>query len=307
MSYKIKLFLLWLIILSFPHTAQAGKVTYVYTDPQGTILAEADASGRIIAQYDYKPYGMQTMGQATNGPGYTGHVNDPEAGLVYMQRRYYDPQTGRLLSIDPVAPAPGNLFGFNRYAYAYNNPIAHIDPTGECPDKNPCAEAIPYNFFRDNPGGSIIGHIVGDPIAIFTDGNINPLTNQGLMPGQVQDAKLGVVTTALSLAVAPELALGKSATSVSQEVKLTAEQAKNISRFESKVPANARGSVTIRPLPNNGVAAQATSPGRVPGSSAVYEKQIDATGKTVQYTKTTYDPNGDIVHVKDKITGQTIP
>lgn len=31
---------------------------------------------------------------------------------------------------------------------------------------------------------------------------------------------------------------------------------------------------------------QATSPGRVPGSKAVYEKQINATGKTTQYTKT---------------------
>lgn len=52
---------------------------------------------------------------------------------------------------------------------------------------------------------------------------------------------------------------------------------------------------------------QATSPGRVPGSKAVYEKQINATGKTTQYTKTTYDPQGNIVHVKDKINGGTFP
>jgi hypothetical protein len=51
---------------------------------------------------------------------------------------------------------------------------------------------------------------------------------------------------------------------------------------------------------------QATSPGKVPGSKAVYEKQIDVTGKTTQYTKTTYDPAGNIVHVKDKIHGGTI-
>ena len=48
---------------------------------------------------------------------------------------------------------------------------------------------------------------------------------------------------------------------------------------------------------------QATSPGKVTGSKAVYEKQIDATGKTTQYTKTTYDPEGNIVHIKDKIGG----
>jgi hypothetical protein len=40
----------------------------------------------------------------------------------------------------------------------------------------------------------------------------------------------------------------------------------------------------------------------VPGSKAIYEKQIDATGKTTQFTKTTIDPQGNVVHVKDKIT-----
>jgi hypothetical protein len=52
---------------------------------------------------------------------------------------------------------------------------------------------------------------------------------------------------------------------------------------------------------------QATSPGKVPGSKAVYEKQIDVNGKTIQYTKTTYDPQDEIVHVKDKINIRIYP
>ncbi|WP_168170351.1 RHS repeat-associated core domain-containing protein [Rhodanobacter sp. C03] len=110
--------------------ASGGSVTYVYTDPQGTPLAEADANGNITATYDYMPYGSQALGTAPNGPGYTGHVNDPDTGLVYMQARYYDPSVGRFLSTDPVTPTAGNAFNFSRYAYANNNPIVNTDPDG---------------------------------------------------------------------------------------------------------------------------------------------------------------------------------
>jgi RHS repeat-associated protein len=112
--------------------AQTDTVTYVYTDPQGTPLVKADASGNVIARYDYTPYGnaVASLGSPPNGPGYTGHVNDPETGLVYMQARYYDPVVGRFLSTDPVGPSPGSPFHFNRYDYANNNPIVNIDPKG---------------------------------------------------------------------------------------------------------------------------------------------------------------------------------
>lgn len=92
-----------------------------------------------------------------------------------------------------------------------------------------------------------------------------------------------------------------------KSVAPNAAQLKNINRFQKKIPANAKGNIQTHGLPNNGVAVQATSPGRVPGSKAVYEKQINATGKTIQYTKTTYNPQGNIVHVKDKLNGGTFP
>jgi RHS repeat-associated protein len=119
---------LWAVVAA----AHAGTHHYYYTDPQGTVLAKADASGTIIATYDYAPYGtaVASMSPAPNGPGYTGHVNDPDTGLVYMQARYYDPAVGRFLSADPVMPTVGNAFNFSRYAYANNNPIVNIDPDG---------------------------------------------------------------------------------------------------------------------------------------------------------------------------------
>ena len=84
---------------------------------------------------------------------------------------------------------------------------------------------------------------------------------------------------------------------------LTAEQADNSSRFVKKLPRGA-GEATIRDVPGGGVVFRAEVPGRVPGPKAVYEKVVDATGQTVRYVKTTYDPAGTIVHVKNKTTGE---
>ena len=85
------------------------------------------------------------------------------------------------------------------------------------------------------------------------------------------------------------------------KVSLSEAQQANLKRFEGKLPANA-GPVSIKAGENGSVAVTATSAGKVPGSSATYSKVIDAEGKTItgSYTKTTVDPQGNIVHVKIK-------
>tara|TARA_Y100000296_G_C5135912_1_gene238179 strand:- start:567 stop:1253 length:687 start_codon:yes stop_codon:yes gene_type:complete len=52
-----------------------------------------------------------------------------------MQARYYDPVIGRFYSNDPVGSVThlstaNGIHGFNRYAYANNNPFSFIDPDG---------------------------------------------------------------------------------------------------------------------------------------------------------------------------------
>jgi len=126
---------LW--VSGLAHAQQSGTVTYFYTDPQGTPLAETDAQGNITATYDYAPYGTIALGTPPNGPGYTGHVDDPETNLIYMQQRYYDAATGRFVSVDPVSPTAANVFTFNRYDYANDNPVRYIDPDGRtCTEAN---------------------------------------------------------------------------------------------------------------------------------------------------------------------------
>ncbi|WP_197489942.1 RHS repeat-associated core domain-containing protein, partial [Rheinheimera sp. SA_1] len=63
-------------------------------------------------------------------PGYTGHVEDKDLSLTYMQQRYYDPVIGRFYSNDPVGFSADKPMMFNRYAYGNNNPYRFTDPDG---------------------------------------------------------------------------------------------------------------------------------------------------------------------------------
>ncbi len=59
---------------------------------------------------------------------------DAETGLDFFLARYYSGAQGRFTSPDPVISAPERLRDpqqFNRYAYARNNPLRFLDPTGE--------------------------------------------------------------------------------------------------------------------------------------------------------------------------------
>ncbi|WP_250627766.1 RHS repeat-associated core domain-containing protein [Pinirhizobacter soli] len=108
----------------------AEKVTYYYTNEQGTPLATTDENGVVLTRVDYRAYGAQALGTSEQGPGYTGHVNDVDSKFVYMQQRYYDPEVGRFLSRDPAGYTAGDKFALNPYVYALNNPVNNTDPDG---------------------------------------------------------------------------------------------------------------------------------------------------------------------------------
>lgn len=56
---------------------------------------------------------------------------DSQTGLYYLNARYYNPTTGRFLSEDPVGPNASNPFSYSEYAYAENNPVNRVDPSGQ--------------------------------------------------------------------------------------------------------------------------------------------------------------------------------
>ena len=102
----------------------------MHTDALGSPVAESDETGVIVARYEYEPYGVAIGEGVKDGPAYTGHVADSATGLTYMQQRYYDPELGAFVSVDPVSAYSSPLEQFNRYRYANDDPYGFTDPDG---------------------------------------------------------------------------------------------------------------------------------------------------------------------------------
>ena len=96
-------------------------------DQLGTPLSLTDSDNNIVWQANYSVFGKATVTVNTiNNPiRFQGQYYDSESGLHYNHFRYYDPQTGRFISQDPI----GLLGGINHYQYAPNH-INWIDPLG---------------------------------------------------------------------------------------------------------------------------------------------------------------------------------
>ena len=65
---------------------------------------------------------------------FQGQYFDDETGLHYNPYRYYDPDSARYITADPI----GLLGGMNAYQYA-PNPTGWIDPLGLRPTKKKAA------------------------------------------------------------------------------------------------------------------------------------------------------------------------
>lgn len=121
-----------LLVAANPLSAHSLEPTveYIHTDALGTPIAVTDENGNVIKRFEYEPYGLQVSGPVEDEPGYTGHVEDAATGLTYMQQRYYDPEIGRFLSVDPVTAYEQPVGQFNRYRYANGNPYVYTDLDG---------------------------------------------------------------------------------------------------------------------------------------------------------------------------------
>jgi RHS repeat-associated protein len=109
------------------------RTRYHHTDALGSPVAETDEAGTVVDRTQWEPYGAAIGKPTYDGVGFTGHVQDGTTGLTYMQQRYYDPDVGTFLSVDPITALHDPIRMFSRYSYASGNPYRFKDPDGRAP------------------------------------------------------------------------------------------------------------------------------------------------------------------------------
>jgi RHS repeat-associated protein len=109
---------------------RTSTTSYYEADGLGSITSMSSGAGSLAQTYTYDSFGHQTSssGSLTNPFQYTAREWDSEINLYFYRARFYDPQTGRFLSEDPLAG--GEDAKPNFYAYASNDPVDRFDPTG---------------------------------------------------------------------------------------------------------------------------------------------------------------------------------
>ena len=108
----------------FLHTK--GGLMYYHTDRLGSPVAISDRHGEPIARYAWDAYGRAMAGvfDPYNTVGFTGKQLDGATGLTYFGARWYDADSGRFMSRDPIRD------GWNWYAYVGGDPVNYVDLWG---------------------------------------------------------------------------------------------------------------------------------------------------------------------------------
>ena len=111
--------------------SMSGNPVYYLFDPLGNVLHRLDGDGDIVSSDIYDAWGKREYSDDLTGDPYGykgqyGYYTDQETGLILCTHRYYDPETGRWLTKDPI----GHEGGVNLYGYCGNDPVNGVDPSG---------------------------------------------------------------------------------------------------------------------------------------------------------------------------------
>jgi RHS repeat-associated protein len=126
---------------------QEQSITHFPTfDGNGNISEYLDTTGNWVAHFEYDPFGRAIVASGDHAGDFSYRFStkpvDPATGLCYYGYRWYDPETGRWQSRDPIEEEGGvNLYGF-----VLNTGVNFIDHLGLELKKRPCMNEISKSY-----------------------------------------------------------------------------------------------------------------------------------------------------------------
>jgi RHS repeat-associated protein len=109
-----------------------GTLYFVIKDHLGSASVVTDASGDIVDEQRYFPYGESRLAgdNMLTDRLFTGQREMAELGIYDYGARFYDPLLMRFIQPDTLIPDPTDPQMLNRYSYAGNSPLNYSDPSG---------------------------------------------------------------------------------------------------------------------------------------------------------------------------------
>ncbi len=106
--------------------SSTGETRYLLSDGLGSVRQAVAETGSVVAYNEFDPYGNPIDNTNSGDPyGYTGEWYEAYINLLHLRARWYAPESGTFLSVDPVESEPA-------YQYVGGNVVNATDPTGQC-------------------------------------------------------------------------------------------------------------------------------------------------------------------------------
>ena len=106
-------------------------VYFYHSDHLGSASYITDKDGNAVQYIAYKPFGETLIDEhavSYDSPWkFNGKEWDSETGLYYYGARYYEPEVGLWMSVDPLCEMNPDMSPYN---FVGNNPLNRIDPWG---------------------------------------------------------------------------------------------------------------------------------------------------------------------------------
>jgi RHS repeat-associated protein len=147
---------------------QGSTESFFVSDGHSGVRMLTDSLGNVTNTFNYDAYGSVSFTNSDNAYLYREESFDRQTQLQYLRARYYDPNSGRFLGVDPIEGNLQSPTSRHRYLYGNANPIMYSDPSGK------------VSIFDVGASLAIMNALIG-PLYAIGIGSLNYLTRNNAL------------------------------------------------------------------------------------------------------------------------------